>query len=57
MDAGAIERLPIRPLTHMLLGALDDAALYVARAGDQKKARRDAGTTVERLLEGLRPRS
>jgi len=56
MDAGAIERLPIRPLTHMLLGALDDAALYVARADDQKQARRDAGRTVERLLEGLKPR-
>jgi AcrR family transcriptional regulator len=56
MDAGLIERQPIDPLTHMLLGALDEAALYVARAEDEKTARRDVGTTVERLLEGLRPR-
>jgi AcrR family transcriptional regulator len=56
MDAGAIERQPLRPLTHMLLGALDEAALYVARAEDQPKARREVRKTVERLLEGLRPR-
>jgi len=56
MDSGAIERQPLRPLTHMLLGALDEAALYVARADDAKRARKEVGQTVERMLEGLRPR-
>jgi len=57
MDSGAIERQPVRPLTHMLLGALDEAAMYVARADDAKTARREVGETVERMLEGLKPRS
>ncbi len=56
MDAGAIERQPVRPLTHLLLGALDEAALYVARAKNAKQARREVGAAVERLLEGLQPR-
>ena len=54
MDAGAIVRQPVRPLAHVLMGALDEAALYVARAADTKHARREVGGILDVLLEGLR---
>jgi AcrR family transcriptional regulator len=53
MEAGAITRQPARPLAHVLIGALDEAAMYVARAQDVQAARAEMGATVERLLEGL----
>jgi AcrR family transcriptional regulator len=55
MTAGEIEYQPPLPLAHVLLGALNEGALFVARADDQAAARRDVGEIVERLLLGLRP--
>lgn len=54
MEAGAIARQPARPLAHLLMGALDEAAMYVARAVDVDTARVEMGETVQRLLEALR---
>jgi AcrR family transcriptional regulator len=54
MDDGAIARQPARPLAHLLMGALDEAAMYVARANDTDAARVEMGETVQRLLEALR---
>jgi AcrR family transcriptional regulator len=54
MDAGAIEPRPVAPLAHTLIGALDEAALYVARAEDQPAARAECVAIFDRLLEGLR---
>jgi AcrR family transcriptional regulator len=54
MDAGALIRQPLEPLTHLLLAALHEAALYVARADDQAAARVEVGATVAHLLDGLR---
>ena len=54
MDSGALIPQPLEPLTHLLLAALHEAALYVARAGDQAVARAEVGATVEHLLDGLR---
>ena len=54
MDTGAVRRQPLEPLTHLLLAALHEAALYVARSGDQAAARAEVGTTVEHLIDGLR---
>jgi AcrR family transcriptional regulator len=54
MDAGALRRQPLEPLTHVLLAALHEAALYVARAEDHAAARAEVGTTVELLLDSLR---
>lgn len=55
MDSGALARQPLEPLTHVLLAALHEAALYVARADDHAAARAEVGTTVGHLLDGLRP--
>jgi AcrR family transcriptional regulator len=57
MDAGVVTRQPIEPLTHVLLAALHEAALYVARADDHAAARAEVGATVEHLIEGLRSRN
>ena len=54
MEAGAIAAQPPKPLAHALMGALDEIAMYVARAEDPKAARAEAGTTLSALLESLR---
>lgn len=56
IDAGRIAPQPARPLAHLLLGALDEAALYVARAADRDAARREMGAAITALLDGLRAR-
>jgi AcrR family transcriptional regulator len=53
IDAGRIADQPVRPLAHVLLGALDEAALYVARAEDPVAARAEMGPLFARLLGGL----
>ena len=50
MDAGAIARQPVEPLAHVLIGALDEAALYVARAADPDAARAEVRTVLHRLV-------
>jgi AcrR family transcriptional regulator len=57
MNAGLIEEQPIEPLAHLMLGALGEAGLVIARADDPKAARAEVGASVERLLAGLRVRS
>lgn len=55
MVDGTIEAQPTRELAHILVGALEEAALLVARAGDGEEARRLTGIVVDRLLAGLKP--
>ena len=54
MDAGAIAVQPVRPLAHVVMGALDEAALYVARADDPVVATAEMATILDRLVESLR---
>jgi AcrR family transcriptional regulator len=54
IDADRLPPQPARPAAHVLLGALDEAAMVVARADDPQAARAEMGQTVHRLLEGLR---
>jgi AcrR family transcriptional regulator len=53
MDSGQIARQPPRPLAHVLMGALDEAAMLVARAEDTGAARAEVGATLESILQGL----
>jgi AcrR family transcriptional regulator len=53
MDAGRITEQPTRPLAHVLLGALDEAALYVARAEDPAVAREEMRAALTGILRGL----
>jgi AcrR family transcriptional regulator len=49
----AIPDQPLRPTAHVLLGALDEAALYVSRAVDSDQARRDMDAVCDRLISGI----
>jgi AcrR family transcriptional regulator len=53
MDAGQIRRQPVTPLAHLLLAALNEAALYIAGAPDPAAARAEIGAVVDGLLSGL----
>lgn len=53
VEAGAIQGQPIRPLAHVLMGALDEAAMLVARAEDPERMRAEVGRTLAALLAGL----
>lgn len=53
MSDGAIPEQPLRPTAHVLLGALDEAALYIARAADGDDALRQMVVVCDRLISGI----
>jgi AcrR family transcriptional regulator len=53
VEAGAIHEQPVRPLAHVLMGALDEAAMLVARADDPERMRAEVGHTLDSLLAAL----
>lgn len=53
IEAGEINRQPVRPLAHVLMGALDEAAMLVARAEDAELMRAEVAQTLGALLDGL----
>ncbi len=54
IDAGVLAPQPVRPLAHLLLGAIDEGAMVVARADDVPAARAEVGASIEGLLNALR---
>jgi AcrR family transcriptional regulator len=54
MDAGVLRRTDVKPLAHLVFGALGEAAMLMANADDRQQARREAEAAVLVLLEGLR---
>jgi AcrR family transcriptional regulator len=53
IEAGRIAAQPALPLAHVLIGALDEAALYVATAADPAQARTQLGDALDQLIIGL----
>ncbi len=53
IDTGAVPAQPVEPLAHVLIGALDEAALYVALAADPARARTEAGAVLRRLVKAV----
>jgi len=53
VEVGRIPPQPVAPLAHVLMGALDEAALYIARAHDPAAASEQIRAVVARLLSGL----
>jgi len=51
IEVGRIPAQPIPPLAHSLLGALREAALYLARAADRDVARLEVGAVMDRFIE------
>jgi len=53
IEAGEISEQPVRPLAHVLMGALDEAAMLVARADEPEQMQRDVARTLDNLLAAL----
>jgi AcrR family transcriptional regulator len=53
IEAGQIPEQPVKPLAHLLMGALDEAVMLVARAEDQQAAKAEVTATLDRLLVAL----
>jgi AcrR family transcriptional regulator len=53
MEAGVIARQPAAALGHLLIGALDEGAMLVARADDREAARAEVDEVMDRLLAAL----
>ena len=54
VEAGQIEPLPVDALTHLLSGAMNEAALWIVRSDRREQALTDAILTLDYLLESLR---
>ena len=53
-SAVRVQRLqPVAPPAHVLVGALDEAALYVARADDPAAASEEMRSVLARVIAGL----
>jgi AcrR family transcriptional regulator len=53
IEIGRIAAQPVTPLAHVFIGAVDEAALYVARADDQERAREEMRDVIGRLVSAL----
>ena len=54
MDRGLLSPRPVRPLAHLLMGAMAEAAMVIANAADPDAARDDVEPPLLALLAGLR---
>lgn len=53
IEVGRVRRQPVEPLAHTLLGALREAALYLALADDRARAAHEVDAVVDAMIEAL----
>lgn len=53
MEAGQLAHQPVRPLAHILIGAMDEAAMVIATADDRSRAYDEVSEVLRRLLDAL----
>jgi AcrR family transcriptional regulator len=53
VEEGNLPAQPLAPLAHVLLAAIDEAALFIANADDPASAKEQTVITVNRLLAGF----
>jgi AcrR family transcriptional regulator len=53
IKAGQLARQPVRSLAHVLIGALDEAAMVIATADDPKRTRRETALVLHRLIDAM----
>ena len=53
IELGRIRPQPVRPLAHIVMGASDEAALYVAEAADRAQARAEMIRVLDGLIDGV----
>lgn len=54
VDAGVVRVGNVPVFAHLVLGALDEAGMFIAHSEDAERARVDVGAAMRELLEGLR---
>jgi AcrR family transcriptional regulator len=54
IEQGQIRPQPVRPLAHVVMGASDEAALYVAESADRPRARAEMIAVLDQLIDGIR---
>ena len=54
IEMGLVRSQPVRPLAHVIMGASDEAGLYVAEAADRPRARAEMIAVLDRLIDGVR---
>ena len=54
MDRGVLAPRPVRPLAHLLMGAMSEAAMLIANAADPAGARDEVEAPLIALVDGLR---
>jgi AcrR family transcriptional regulator len=54
IEEGLIARQPTEPLAHVIMGAMNEAALLIAHADDEQAARREVTAVIERLFNGIK---
>jgi AcrR family transcriptional regulator len=54
IDGGVLARQPVRPLAHLLMGAMAEAAMLIAASQDPQAARAEVEPPLIALLDGLR---
>ena len=57
VEAGVIRVGNAPVFAHLILGALNEAGMFIAHSNDQKRAREDVGVAMRELLEGLAARN
>jgi AcrR family transcriptional regulator len=53
IELGRLRAQPVQPLAHVLMGAGDEAALYVAEAADPAQARAEMIEVLDQLIAGV----
>jgi AcrR family transcriptional regulator len=53
IEVGVFAPQPVRPLAHLLVGALEEGTLYAARADDPETAVEEVRAALQALFEGL----
>ncbi|MDF0531772.1 TetR/AcrR family transcriptional regulator [Tsukamurella sp. 8F] len=53
VEVGAMQPQPLRPIAHVVLGAIDESALYVSRAEDRNAARSEVRAVARRIIRSF----
>jgi AcrR family transcriptional regulator len=53
MRSGQLAHQPVRALAHVLIGALDEAAMAIATADDPNRARQETEEVLHRLIDAM----
>jgi AcrR family transcriptional regulator len=53
IETGRISPQPVLPLAHVLIGALDEAAIYLARSDGSAQTRQELDDVIDRLVDAV----